>query len=829
MIELPIDAHISDIISGKLDSKIIVSTPGSGKTTRVPPAMLAHAKGRVLCVEPRRIACIAAASRIAQEQGWQIGREVGYHVRLEKKCNAQTRLVFVTNGMLLQYLCADPFLEDISDIIFDEFHERSIESDIAIAMVRYLQREARDDLHITVMSATLDVTPLSEWLAPCDIYSVQTPVYPLSIEYADRPYGSRIFDYMDDLVETCGNVMMRTDGDCLVFLAGLADIRAAIAAASQKYGDRYDYVACHATLPLDEQRRILNPDTSRRRIIFSTNVAESSLTIPGVRAVIDTGYAKRKFFDSVSGLSRLETLRISRASADQRAGRAARLGPGLCVRMWNVHTHNQLDAQSAPEIDHLDLSQAYLQILSWGLEVPENLSFLTMPVAGRLRDARELLQNLEAIDADGLTEMGKKMAHLPLDPRLARWLIAASEFDCLKDTAMLAAFMSEAPYRRSQREQWPGADLFDDCVRLRKEIYKPENQYLRRVFEDILNAASELEKRQHPDSVPCPRAVLHERMARAMLCAYRDRLAQPRPPKEKLAESDSRRNTTPIYARMAGNRGVVIKEPYTLKDAKFFICADLDLVRGVERAASNVVKALEIRSEWMPWREDTVSRYEPDKDRVVVARAVHFDSFTLRETFLHDEASERIATATLLEAAQQNPAQALNFETQNWLAFSARLQFLRGLGVPDIPEFDLAWGVTLLPGLVRKAKSFADLRAIDLTPYAQNSLLPGIHAALRRMAPERVTLENGCETDVDYTLNPPVIRVKIQKAFGTFKVPRIGDGKVAVMVHLCAPNGRPAQVTQDLDSFWHNTYADVRKLLRGRYPKHDWPEVPPGV
>ena len=830
MIPLPIDSHIPAILSDNTISRIIVSTPGSGKTTRVPPAILSNASKKVLCVEPRRIACIAAASRVAEEQGWQLGKEVGYHVRLEKKCTSTTRLVFVTNGMLLQYLCADPFLDDYSEIIFDEFHERSIEADISIAMCRYLQHEARDDLRLTIMSATLDYNELRQWLSPCSVFDIKTPVFPLSVQYIDRPCGSRLGDYIDLLIAQCRSVMDKTQGDCLVFLPGLADIRAAIERASAEFGDLYDYIACHASLPLSEQRQILNPGTSRRRLIFSTNVAESSLTIPRVRAVIDSGFAKRKFFDSVSGLSRLETLRISRASADQRAGRAARLGPGICVRLWNDQIQNQLETQTSPEIDHLDLCQAYLQILMWGLEEPENLSFFTKPAEGRLRDARDLLINLGALDNNGLTDLGKQMAHLPVEPRLARWLIAAAEFHCVRDTALLAAFLSEAPYRRSQRERWPYPDLFEDCIRLSKEINKPENQFLKRIFEDILSAADELNHLKLSDEkFVSDRSLRHERLARAMLTAYRDRLAQPRPAKEKLDESDPRRNTTPVPALMSGNRGVVIKEPYSLKDAKFFICADLDLVRGVARAASTVVKALEVRQEWIPWREDIVSRYESAKDRVVVARAVHYDIFTLRETFLHDEAAEKIARKTLLSAALKSPADALNFNSDKWLAFSARLEFLKKLGISDIPEFDMSWGMQLLPSIAANAKSFADLRSIELSQHALGCLPPHVHTALRQLAPERVVLENGFETDVDYTMDPPVIRVKIQKAFGTFKVPRIGGGKVPVMVHLCAPNGRAAQVTQDLDSFWRSTYTDVRKLLRGRYPKHDWPEIPPGI
>ncbi|MBQ9241872.1 MAG: ATP-dependent helicase HrpB [Proteobacteria bacterium] len=827
---LPIDDHISEIIGSGKRNIVVTATPGSGKTTRIPPALAEHVSGRVLCVEPRRLACIGAAARIAEERGEKLGTFVGYHVRLEKKCTSETRLCFVTTGMLLQYLCSDPFLEGVSAVIFDEFHERSIDNDISFAMVRYLQREVRDDLRVFVMSATLDASDVSSYLGACDVFEVNAPLYPLEVRYAQAAYGMRFSEYGAALVEICGTALAETSGDVLVFLPGVADIQSAISLSEARWGDAYDYVACHASLSIEAQRGILVKSGARRRLIFSTNVAESSVTVPGVSAVVDSGLAKRKFFDSVSGLSRLETVHISRASADQRAGRAARLGPGKCFRLWTEFAHNQFEAQTVPEIERLDLSQAYLQIIGWGLEAPESLPLMSQPAPGRLSDARELLERLGALEAGSLSALGREMVHLPLEPRLARWLLAASENNCLREAALLAAYLSEAPYRRAMRDRFPGPDLYEDYVALKKSIRQPEFSYIRRVSTDILEAARGLERMELPSGGDAS-DTLKGRLARAMLLAYPDRLAQPRPAKERirLAETDPRRNLLPISAKMSGNRGVLVREAHSLKDAKFFICADVDLVRGVERAASTVVKAFPVEPAWIPWREDTVARYEPDKDRVVIADAVHFDIFTLRETFLHDSAYEPLRRKTLLEAARRAPQKALNFSSDAWQQFSARLRFAQSVA-PDaaFPAFDVAWGLGVLERLCKRAENFEALHAIDLVPLAMSDLDYGQLAMLKRLAPETVVLENGFETAVDYTESPPVIRVKIQKAFGTYRLPRVGGGKVVVMMHLCAPNGRAAQVTQDMESFWRTTYSDVRRQLRGRYPKHDWPETPPG-
>ena len=916
---LPIDPWLGAIVGAQNKNIIVSATPGSGKTTRIPPAFLASRRdggdGRILCVQPKRIACIAAAKRVAAENNETLGGAVGYHVRLDKKTSENTRLVFVTTGILLRYLCSDPFLENVSHVIFDEFHERSLENDLAFAMVRTLQEACRDDLRITVMSATIDADPVEQFLAPCSVFKIDAPIHPLAVRYAPIRPDKRFSVYISPLIDAVKTAIAETDGDCLVFLPGVGEIQEAVNIAAPVFPD-CAICACHASLPIARQAQILSlPSDRKRRIIFSTNVAESSLTVPGVKAVVDSGLVKQKFFDTFSGLSRLETQWISRASADQRAGRAARIAPGLCIRLWPQSMQNALNAQTIPEIERLDLSQAILQICAWGLQAPESLRFLSQPAPNRIAEAKKLLRKLGAlkpaatntpsrrrydnsgdaesaaeyinIDIHGnadnissdcagktpgniinqdianqdianqdianqdianqdisneapdiITPLGRQMAAIPLEPRLARWMLEAADLDIIPEAALLAAFLSETPYRRNQKNEWSKPNLCDDFFELKKNIRKPEFAQLKRIADDIAKAAENIPLRSKQGDQNISDRPLHnmarigikDALAKSMLPAYADRLAQQRTAKKdaSVPKDDPRRDTIPVFACMSGNHGVTISAPYDLKDETFFLCADVDLVRGIERASSRVVKAFPVDPKLIPWEQKRIARYEPDKDRVVVADALVYDCFILRETFLRGGDIRPIIRQTLIDAARRNLPKALNFSADAWIQFKARCDFAKKCQpYNDIPEFNANWFARILPKIVGNAASFAELRAADLSQIAAKSLSQSAKSILQTYAPERATLPNGYETAVDYTLSPPVIRVKIQKAFGAYALPKVGAGTIPVLIHLCAPNGRPVQMTQDLPNFWRSTYADVRKLLRGRYPKHDWPEIPP--
>ncbi len=832
---LPIDDHIDAILNIKTPNFILRATAGSGKTTRVTSAFADKTDQMILCIEPRRLAAISAAVRVAAERGEKVGETVGYHVRMDKRMGKGTKLLFLTTGMFLQYLCHDPIIEKVSMVIFDEFHERTLEMDTALAICRNIQNDVRGSqaLRLVVMSATIEPGPIEDFLAPCTTYDVHAPRFPLQIKHLSTPSGTSFECYRHTLCDALQTAVLYDRGDILVFLPGMADIRFAQEEAHARFGDAFEYCICHASLPIEAQTAILKPETTKRRIVFATNVAESSVTIPRVTCVIDTGLAKEKFFDSASGLSRLETVRISRASADQRAGRAARIAPGLCLRLWSQTTEQQLDADMRPQIERLDLAQAVLQIYAWGLVAgPEALTFLTPPHAGRLSDATDLLVRLDALTPSAfskenshITPVGKQMAHLPLEPRLARWMIASLEYGCETDTALLAAFLSEAPYRRGAREFFDSPDLECDLALLKQKL-PPEWAYLRREATDILNAIRELPRPKEVKKTASPA------MARAcsMLAAYPDRLAQPRQhTRERLkafTSSDPARFLQPIVAKMTPNRGVAIRQGKTLTDAKYFICADLDLVRNVEFASNTVLKALAVDPAWIPWKTEVRARYEAEKDRVVIAESVCFDIFTLRETFIHDKKYASLEARVLYEAAMKSPFKALNFEGEAIQMLMARLAFVKKLQPDfDYPALDESFVEYILPDLVKRAHNFEDLRNVDLCALMLDALDDMGRAMLDALAPTQVKLENGRFCRVDYTNDPPVVSLKIQQAFDTWHVPLVGGGKIPVLMHLCAPNGRVAQVTQDMDSFWKNGYPELRKLLKARYPKHDWRDV----
>ena len=831
---LPIDTHVDAILKIASPNFILRATAGCGKTTRVPLALAGQVSGGILCVEPRRLAAVAAATRVASELGENVGESVGYHVRMDRRVGPKTKLIFVTTGMLLQYLCHDPLLEKASVIIFDEFHERSLEMDTALAMVRHIQRDVRGydgmgGLRIIVMSATLDPAPLEAFLSPCALYDVDVPRFPLRVEHIPTPSGCQYRDYQSSLRDALQKAAAWGQGDILVFMPGMSDIRAAQEDARALFGDAFEDCVCHASLPIEAQTAVLRPSTKKRRIVFATNVAESSVTIPRVTCVIDTGLAKEKFFDSASGLSRLETVRISKASADQRAGRAARVAPGLCLRLWGEHTHALLDDGSRPQIERLDLSGAVLQIYAWGMAGYDRLDFLTPPHPGRLSDACDLLVRLGALihgdsQAVRLSDLGRQMASLPLEPRLARWMIEAVCYGCENDAALLAAFLAEAPYRRGARANFDSPDLACDLEILKKNL-PPDLAWLRREAADILQSVRAL------PHVPRKQAASAE-MARAlsMLAAYRDRLAQPRPQtkerQKKFTASDPARLLQPVIAKMTPNRGVTIRQGRSLTDAKFFICADLDLVRNVEFASNTVIKALAVDPSWLDWQTAVRARYEADKDRVVVAQSVFYDVFTLRETFIHDKKYASLEQKILLEAALHDPFHALHFEGEAIKMLMARLAFVKRLEPAfDYPALDEGFAQYVLPDLVKNAHCFEDLRKADLCALMLDALDDMGRAMLDTLAPAQVRLENGHVCRVSYLQDPPVVSMKIQQAFGTWHVPCVGGGKVPVCMHLCAPNGRVAQVTQDMDSFWKNGYPELRKILKARYPKHDWRDV----
>lgn len=825
-ISLPIDSLIPQILQklklGK-ENLVIVAPPACGKTTRVPPAILkAILNGdlqnmKVLVVEPRRLAAVAAAKHIARCEPWTCGEELGWSVRLDQNFGPHTQLLFITTGMLLNYLVQNPLMEDVATVIFDEFHERSLEMDLALAMLRTLQTELSAPLQIIIMSATLQTEPIESFLEPCQVLHSDSALFPLHIHYSKTNIIPNTRDFAPTVHAAIQRALECSPGDVLVFLPGLYEIQQTRALGQETWGEQFELKILHASLPLHEQNAILNPDTSKRRIIYSTNVAESSVTIPNIRIVVDTGLHKSKVFDPQSGLEHLEAQRISKHSATQRAGRAARNAPGICLRLWTEATQIQLPEQTTPEILRLDLSQALLQTLAWGLAPGETLHWLQEPPPRQWACAVDLLEMLQATQDAKLTKLGLRMAKLPLHPRLARWMLAARELHCADDAALLAVFLSEAPYRKKENATLQSPNVLDNLQAFRAYINTRQGAHLAKLHQELL---ARLKHNKPHHQSPAPGA-----LGQSLLCAYSDRVAMQRPkPQSSNDPVDPDADKKAIHALMSGNKGVVIREGHSLRKAKFFIALDIDLVSGKERAESNIHKAYPIEQSLLPFQKVVRVRYEADKDRVIACEAMAYDIFTLYEKHLHDSAYDTALDKEIARAAAQNPNAALDWDNAQVNNFRARLRFV-DLYEPHLrlPEFSIDDAIKLLPKLCKNKRSFLQIKQTPITPYLQAMLSPQQKQALQKLAPEHYTLPSGRSVAVDYTKSPPIIRAKIQEFFGLHELPRLCNQKAQTILHICAPNGRLEQVTQDLDSFWKNTYPELRKILRARYPKHAWP------
>ncbi|HEX4149982.1 MAG TPA: ATP-dependent helicase HrpB, partial [Pirellulales bacterium] len=821
---LPIDAVLPELIAKLAAGSVAVlrAPPGAGKTTRVPPAMLdagLAADKQIVMLEPRRLAARAAAARIAAKRGTPLGDEIGYQVRFERRAGRATRILVVTEGIFLRLLQDDPLLEHVGAVVFDEFHERNLDSDLALAMVRRVQTEVRPELKIVVMSATLDAAPLTAFLGNCPLVESQGRLFPVEVRYLhhapQEPLASLV-------ARQVGEALDQTSGDVLVFLPGVREIRRA-GSELQPLARERNLALCelYGDLPLEEQQAVLRR-ADRRKIVLSTNVAESSVTIEGISAVVDSGLARVLRFDAALGLNRLDVERISQASAEQRAGRAGRTGPGLCLRLWTQREQHALRDIETPEVQRVDLSGAALQLLCWGERDWQAFPWFDPPPTAAVNRAQELLARLGAVDARGVTDLGSRMNRLPVQPRIARLLIAGHDLGHSARAALLAAFLSERdPLPRSGRgdrsrepQRGSDSDVLDRLAVLeqfaaagrRHSGLPPIDPGAARF---VLRARDQLAKlvEQSPRSTIKAIADEDEAMLRALLAAFSDRLARRREPHSRRAV-------------MVGGRGVRLADESGVTEPELFVCVDL-AEQG--QAESLVRQASLIKREWIdPDRLQTTIDVEFDaqRERVIALRRTRYEDLVLDEAVTsvpsgYDAAPllAREAAARLDDVFQLGEAEA---------GFLARVQSLRSwmpeLELPDLRRENLG---ELLPTLCAGCSSFAELRRVPLVPIWKSLLTSAQRAALEREAPERWTVPSGSSIALVYEPGkPPVLAVRIQEIFGLKQTPRIAAGRVRVLLHLLGPNYRPQQITDDLESFWKNTYAEVRKELRRRYPKH---------
>jgi ATP-dependent helicase HrpB len=791
---------------------IVTAAPGAGKTTRVPPALMAD--GPVILLQPRRVAARAIASRIAHERGWTLGREVGWQVRFDRRFSSETRLLVVTEGILTARLQTDPLLSDFRTVVLDEFHERSIHADLALALARQAWR-ARDDLNVVVMSATLDTAPVSSFLDGCPIVDVPGRVHPVDVAYTPA----------QSVAGAVADVLTVTDGQVLCFLPGASEIARAAGEIQQRLPD-VEVLPLHGSLGADAQDLALRP-SSRRRVIVATNIAETSLTVPGVTAVVDSGLHKVARYDADRGIDSLETERITADAADQRAGRAGRIAPGVVRRLWDAR--DRLRPHREPEIHRIDLASTALDVIAWGGD-PRTLEWFEPPREEALAAALALLARLGLIRSGGssrsggsgesrgsdgsrgsgesggsggvtrfvqLTALGGQVQRLPLHPRLARMLVEANG---AREVARACAILSER-HVLPERTANTSSDLLSAV-----DVWHTMSPHIQRVAEDVARAfsasARKLFERATADAPKreareggqardrgLEKAALHvtdEQFLRAVLAGYPDRVAQRRVPGSP-------------EVLLASGTGATIARESGVREGEFLVA--LDVRRHPQSALIRLASRVE--RDWLsPTSADVVHRFDDASGSVKAAAVDRYDALVLRErpVAVDPEVGARLlAEAWLARGPSEDDRRLLR-----------RLKFAGH-------DIDIGSAVrTAAYGIKR-------LDDIDLT----HALAPDVLRDMERDAPDRLAVPSGRQHRLEYNEDGTVgAAVKLQELFGLAETPRVGRRREPVVLSLLAPNGRPVQVTRDLRSFWDRTYPEVRKELRGRYPKHPWPEDP---
>lgn len=840
---LPIDEVLPQVIAALREhSSIVLRAPtGTGKTTRVPPALLDSGllgTQRVIVLEPRRVAARAAARRMAFERGGQLGEEVGYQVRFERKWCERTRILVVTEGTLVRMLQDDPFLDSVGAVVFDEFHERSLDTDLSLGMVRRVQQTVRPDLKMVVMSATLGVEAVSAFLGNAPIVASEGRLFPVEISYETRSDNVRLSVAATHAVERCMSWQTRLESDArrvghdlLVFLPGQREIREA-ARELEPLAREYDLLVMplYGELSPEQQDAALQRQT-KRKIVLATNVAETSVTVDGIAVVIDTGLSRQLRFDPNVGLDRLELLPISRASAEQRAGRAGRQQPGLCIRLWSEASHRARPEQTAPEIQRVDLAGSVLQLKAWGENDVLAIPWFEPPRTESIAHAESVLQRLSAIDLHGnVTDLGATLAKLPVHPRLGRLLIEGTRLGQTERAALAAALLSERDPFESHTSHMPHtaasqSDVLDRVEALEEfertgreatahgRLNRGAAQFVVQTKEQLLRLVRSSAFRRPDSSPPEGGTTNDEALLRALLVAFPDRLAK-------------RREASSPRAVMVGGRGVKLAPGSRVTQSDLFLCLDVEGSgsEAIVRSASAVDRS------WLPDELLTVGTdvfFDEPSGRVQARRRVTWDDLILEESPAPLPDDDSVARM-LAEAATTHWGDVRPKDDSPAARFLARVRCLREwLPELNLAAFDDAQLQSLLPSLCLERRSLADLRNAPWVETIQATLTPTQWQAVEREAPTHWTVPSGSRIALEYEPGrSPILSVRIQEVFGLRETPRIARGRVPVLLHLLAPNYRPQQVTDDLPSFWANAYPIIRGELRRRYPRHPWPDDP---
>ncbi len=811
MKSFPIDTILSALRQALAQNAAVVlqAPPGAGKTTRVPLDLLDQPwlQGKsILMLQPRRLAARHAAEFMARQLGEKVGRTVGYSVRFERKHSSATRIEVITEGILTRRLQLDPELNGIGLVIFDEFHERNIHSDLALALCCDAQAALREDLKLLVMSATLDAEPVAALLNNCPVLTSAGRTYPVTTHYLPQPKERSIAASVAAGVRTA---LRETDGDVLAFLPGAGEIRRCAEDLSSL--PDIDVRPLFGTMPFADQRLALEPGP-RRRVVLATNIAETSLTINGIGSVVDSGWERRPRFDISSGITRIELKRISAASATQRQGRAGRLGPGHCFRLWSTGQQDQLLPQAPPEIRSADLAPLLLELACWGENEPERLAWLDPPTPSQLEQAGQLLRQLGALDQSGRpTKLGKRMVRMPLPPRLARLVTAAETDGAAALACELAALLSERDLLpRTAAVTITDCDLETRWRLLSERRPLPGAAAVRRVAADLRRLLGQSTTTTWPADP--------EQISRWLATAWPDRIARQREP------------GTDRYL-LSDGRGAVLSSRSGVKWPSFLIAIELEQ-RGDQ---TQIVVASKIERSTL--EEAFAERLQPQRqvyweereERVVAKEIVSLGALVLSERPIKATSQEQ--TQALLAGIRQFGIERLNWSraTQQFIARVRRCA-TAGFG-DDWPDLSPAaleahleeWLAPYLEGITTRTA----LERFDPLPALQNLLPWELRTRLDQLAPERVEVPSGSRIYIDYCVEgPPVLAAKLQELFGLHQGPAILNGRLPVLIHLLSPARRPLAVTQDLEHFWNQVYPEVRKEMRGRYPKHPWPDDP---
>jgi ATP-dependent RNA helicase HrpB len=808
-------------------SAVLQAPPGSGKTTRTPLALLEGIppeKGRILMLEPRRIAAVSAARWMAKTLGEEIGETMGYSIRFQSRVSEKTRVEVVTEGILTRRIQTDPGLEGVAMVIFDEFHERNLQADLALALCLDVRRALRKDLRILVMSATLDCGPIASLLDGAPVVSSAGESFPVEERYRpdeqDRPLQTRI-------TATVLTALRETSGDILVFLPGGGEIRACCESLRATLEGKAGGISIHplyGDLPFEEQERAILP-SAKRKIVLATNIAETSLTIEGVKVVIDSGLTRRLQHDPATGMNRLVTVAVSKAAAAQRKGRAGRLGPGVCYRLYSRHAFQGMIPFTPPEMLLADLSPLILELAVWGVKNPTELSWLDPPPKAAWESGRRLLMDLGALDPKGsVTSVGRSMARLPLHPRLGRLSQRAAELGCPRLGADLAAVLSERGILRREASGFmahgEGSDLggrLDLVRRWRKQREAPGGtdpwalRAVDRASQQLLRLLAGRNSRacREEEGATIPRLLLR---------AFPDRIAK-------------RREEGAGRFILCQGRGVRLPSTSRLAMSPFIIAAHVDAgekAEGMVHLAEPVAEDL-LREE-LSESIESIRRVEWDKREGRIVATLEEKLGALQLSARPFAPKEEEAAPLLCEAIRSGSARIVFSEEAR--QFQGRVSLMKRTfpaeNWPDLSETHLLsvpeeWLAPWLKGI----RTREQLATLDLLPPLRARLSREQQRLLSERAPASLLVPSGHKVTLDYASGDiPILAVKLQEMFGLADTPKITGGRVKVLLHLLSPARKPVQVTQDLKGFWNSGYQQVKKELKGRYPKHPWPDDP---